>query len=116
MNVVAFALLGLSIAKIIYECSTTNNTSTEQVISNPNEFTSEYDVLNFVNGKTFTQDPLGLTTTANSNNVFVKSYSGNTAIVKVVFDLSEIMGREYKHTERFEINKTTGECKQLEHE
>ena len=106
------------VSKIKGSSSTTaeTNTRSTQTISNPNEFTSESDVLNFVSGKTFTQFPLGLTATANSDNVWVVSYSGNTAIVKVVFDASEMIGREEKQTERFEVNKTTGEYKQLEHE
>lgn len=80
--------------------------STEPGVST--EFTSEQDVKDFCCGKTFKMPYMGVSTTADAN-IEVKSFSGSIAVVRVYFDMSEVLGRAVQSGIDFEINKVTGE-------
>lgn len=81
--------------------------STEPGVST--EFTSKQDVIDFCSGKTFKVPYVGVTTTGNSSNIVVKSFSGSNAVICVYFDMSEVLGRAVQSGVDFEINKVTGE-------
>ena len=85
------------------------NSNNEVVKTSTTEFTSEQDVIDFCSGKTFKVPYVGVTTTGNSSNIVVKSFSGSTAVVCVYFDMSEVYGRAVQSGVDFEINKVTGE-------
>ena len=78
------------------------------------EFTSEEDVKDYCYGKSFKYPYLGVSTTGNSSNVTVKSYSGSTAIVVVYFDMSEVYGRAVQSGCTFEIDKKTGRYNKID--
>ena len=82
--------------------------------SSKTEFTSEQDVKDYCSGKSFTIPYVGVSTTGNSSNVTVKSYSGSKAVVRVYFDMSEIYGRAVQSGCTFEIDKKTGECRKID--
>ena len=92
--------------------SSSNNNSSEAVASS--EFVSEQDVINYCIGKTFSRTFLDMAKTVRSaKDVTVKEFSGETAVVEVWYDMSEIYGRAVVSGFYFKINKKTGECIQL---
>ncbi len=84
------------------------NSNNEVVKTSTTEFTSEQDVKDFCCGKTFKMPYMGVSTTADAN-IEVKSFSGSIAVVRVYFDMSEVLGRAVQSGVDFEINKVTGE-------
>ena len=101
----------LMVSVLLVSCAPNNsNSSSSNTTKVSTEFTSEQDVKDYCYGKKFTIPYVGVSTTGNSSNVFVKSYSGSTAIISVNFDMSEVYGRAVTSSCMFEINKQTGTC------
>ena len=98
----------LLVVSLAYGCdSTTKNPSnaTEHVRS---EFTSNQDVIDYCRGTVFTIPYLGISTVADESNVVVKSFTSQTAIVSVLFDMTEILGRATLSGHTFKIDKQAG--------
>lgn len=82
--------------------------------SKTKDFTSNQDVINYCQGKTFSADYFDLSTTVRENDdITVVSFTNTTAIVKVWFDMGPITGRAYKDCLRFKIDKETGRIEQI---
>ena len=72
--------------------------------SSKTEFTSEQDVKNFCRGKSFSIPQLGSRSTNNDSDIDVRSYSGNTATVRIYFDFAgDKLGANFR------VNKETGD-------
>mgnify|MGYP003418022975 CR=1 FL=1 len=107
-----FYVLFVALFSIGTACSNQSNSSSSS--NSSTEFTSEQDVIDYCCGKTFSIPYLGVRTTGSSSNVYVKSYSGSIAKVRVCFDMTEILNRAVTECITYEINKETGEVNKID--